>query len=145
MKRHQRIFRLRDMAVNFHQVSNLRNAANIIPTATTTLHDQREYLQNANVKMTVTEFDVAALYGNDSATAGATDSSGIWKNSAGVSITTHNDGNAFTPVPFDGTVYIYDNDYSASRKPAIRIKNGATIYDKDSNPAGNNGIAIISV
>ncbi|MBI4023681.1 MAG: hypothetical protein HY360_01790 [Verrucomicrobia bacterium] len=138
------VFRLRDTSGNWHRVNNLRNASNIVPTATTTVHDQREYLQNGGVKMTTTEFDVSAFYGAGSATAGATDGSGVWQTSSSTPITTDADGATFTPVPFDGSIYLYDDNYSSTRKPAIRVKNGATIYDKDSNTSGNNGIAILS-
>jgi len=137
-------FHIKDSAGNFRQVNNLRDAANIVPTTTTTLHDQREYLQNGAVKMTVTDFDVNAFYGGGVATAGATDANGVWKDAGGADITTDASGNAFTPVPFDGAIYIYDEDFSATRKPGIRVKNGATLYDKDSNAGANNGIAIIS-
>jgi Tfp pilus assembly protein PilX len=141
------IYRLKDSNGVYHKVSNsdLRNAANIVASGTTTFHDQREYLQNGGVKMTVTEFDVSALYGAGGANnAGAMDSSGVWKKSDGTSLTQDASGNTFSPVPFDGTVYIYDDNYSGSRKPAIRIKNGSTIYDKDSNASSNNGITILS-
>lgn len=144
------IFKVKDTIGNWHVVSNastnlLRNASSIVPSATATVRDQREYLQNGSVKMTVTDFDVSALYGAGGVTTdGAMNSSGVWQMPDGTALSTDASGTAFTPVAFDGTVYIYDDDYSSTRKPGIRIKNGATIYDKDSNSAANNGIAVIS-
>ncbi|MDD2710969.1 MAG: hypothetical protein PHV34_23575 [Verrucomicrobiae bacterium] len=139
------VFMLKDSYGRWHQVSDLRNSANIVATTTTTFHDQREYKQNGNYKMTVTEFDVGALYGGSTAdNVGAMNSAGIWKDSSGSSIIQDSSGTTFTPVPFDGTVYVYDDRYSSSLKPAVRIKNGSTIYNKDSNTTGNNGLTIIS-
>lgn len=138
-------FHIKGSDGNYHQVNNLRNATNIVKTATTTVRDQREYVQNGNVRMSVTEFDVSAFYGAAGASnVGATDSNGNWKDSTGTTITTDAAGNSFTPVPFNGTVYIYDEDFSSTYKPGIRIKNASTIYDKDSNPSGHNGISIIT-
>lgn len=153
------VFRLRGTDGNFHEVNNLNNAANIVPNSgsgtpfntdrTTKLRDNREYLQNGSVLMSVTELDVGAIYGNSSTstTAGAIGASGVFIDNT-VShnpITVDAGGNAFTPVPFDGTVYIYDDDYSSTRKPAVRVKNAATIYDNDRNSGtANTGITIIS-
>jgi hypothetical protein len=138
------IFRLKDSSGTWHQVNDVRNKSNIVPTTTASLRDQREYVQNGNINMTITELDLSQFYGAGSSTAGATDSAGVWKDASGSTIGTDSSGTAFTPVPFDGTIYIYDDDYSATRKPGIRIINGATLYDKDSNSTKNNGIAIIS-
>jgi hypothetical protein len=149
-------FKIRGTDGAFHQVNNLRGAAAIVTNVTsavanvrnadgtTILHDQREYLQNGSRKMAVTEFNVNAFLGGGSSTAGATDSSGVWKTSAGANVTTDALGNTFTPVDFDGTIYIYDDGYSSTRRPGIRIKNAATLYDKDSNATANNGLTIIS-
>ncbi len=138
------IYRIRGTDGAFHQVNNLRNANNIVPSATTTLLDQREYLQNGGVKMSVTEFDVNQFYGGGVANAGATDANGVWQNSSNAPITTDASGASFTPVPFDGTIYIYDSGYSATYKPAVRIKNGASIYDKDSATGKNDGLSIVT-
>lgn len=143
-------FYLRGTDGNFHKVTNLRNASNIVPSTVTTLHDQREYLQNGGKEMRITEFDIAQLYGSGSSTAGATDASGNFMNTSNTAITTDAFGNSFTPVGFDGTVYIYDDNYGSSDKPGIRIKNGGTIYDKDNTADssqgdnGNIGLTVIS-
>ncbi len=150
------IFRVKDATTGaYHQV-NLRDASTIVPTATTTVRDQREYLQNGNVKMTVTDFNIAAFYGDSNADGtidanhGAMDTSGNWIAPGNTAVNTDTSGNSFTPKPFDGTVYIYDDNYSSTRKPAIRIKNGAKIFDRDSNSDttvgsnGNLGLSIIS-
>jgi len=150
------IFRVKDAASGVYRQVALRDASTIVPIATDTLRDQREYLQNGNVKMTVTDFNIAALYGDSNADGtldanhGAMDNNGNWMNASNAAITVDTSGNTFTPVPFDGTVYIYDDNFSSSRKPAIRIKNGAKIFDKDSNSDstigynGNLGLSIIS-
>ncbi len=65
-------------------------------------------------------------------------------------ITVDASGTSFTPAGFDGTVYIYDDNYSSASKPGIRIKNGGTIYDKDNNTDtsqgynGNIGLTLMS-
>ncbi len=153
------VFRLRGTDGNFHQVNNLNNAANIVPNTgsgagynpdhTTVFRDNREYLQNSSHKMSVTEVNVGAIYGNSSTstTAGAIGTAGAFIDNTGSHnpITTDAAGTTFTPVPFDGTVYVYDSDFSSTRKPAVRIKNAATIYDNDRNSStANTGITIMS-
>ncbi len=144
-------FRVKDTVGTWHPVTNqLRDKSTIVPTATATLRDQREYLQNSSVKMTVTDLNVAALYGDSNADGvvesnrGAMGSDGTWMNASNVAITQDDSGTAFSPVAFDGTVYVYDDSYSSSYKSGIRVKNGSKIFDKDSNASANNGIAIIS-
>lgn len=96
---------------------NLLNQAQIVPKATATVRDQREYLMDNN-KITMTELYLEHLYA-------AVNSSGQFLDPGGAPITTDAGGTAITTPTFNGVIYFYDDNYNGAstsgRRPGLRV------------------------
>ncbi|MCC7517759.1 MAG: hypothetical protein IT578_01090 [Verrucomicrobiae bacterium] len=96
---------------------NLLNQNQIVPNATATVRDQREYLMDNN-KITMTELYLEKLYA-------AVNSSGQFLTTAGMPVTQDTGGNPITTPTFNGIVYFYDDNYngtsSSGRRPGLRV------------------------
>lgn len=108
--------------VTSYKTVNLQNQNQIVPNATTTVRDQREYLMDNN-KITMTELYLEKLYA-------AVDSNNRLLGPGGVPITQDAAGNAITTPTFDGVVYFYDDGYngaaSTGRRPGLRVDDKPT-------------------
>jgi hypothetical protein len=101
---------------------NLLNQSQIMPTATATVRDQREYLMDNN-KISMSELYLEKLYA-------AVNSSDQLLGPGGAAITQDAAGNAITTPTFNGIIYFYDDNYngtsSTGRRPGLRVDDKPT-------------------
>ncbi len=126
---------------------NLKNSSTIIPSATTTVRDQREYLMDSN-KMKVSELKLEKLYQ-------AVDSSGNFLDQTTglpIAYSSAGPGDPISTPKFNGIVYVYDDGYNGTAgtgyRPGVRIDDSATSGGSATKnyvlPSTATGVSIVS-
>ncbi|MFZ4695917.1 MAG: hypothetical protein ACOYMV_12400, partial [Verrucomicrobiia bacterium] len=103
--------------VTSYKTVKLLNQSQIVPNATATVRDQREYLMDNN-KITMTELYLEKLYA-------AVNAGDQLLGPGGTPINQDAAGNAIATPTFNGVVYFYDDGYngtaSTGRRPGLRV------------------------
>lgn len=106
-----------DGNVTSYKTVNLLNQSQIVPNATATVRDQREYLMDNN-KITMTELYLEKLFA-------AVNASDQLLGPGGTPIVQDAAGNTIATPKFNGIVYFYDDNYngtsSTGRRPGLRV------------------------